>query len=127
MDLSGLRENGVTHILVCGNYLQECFPESFEYLKLPIDDAMSQDLFTYFKDAINFIKNAKVVLVHCAAGMSRSPSMVIAYLMAVKGMQYKEAFDFAKERRRIVMPNPGFCSQLKKLGKMLESGEFKLE
>lgn len=52
------------------------------------------------------------VLVHCYAGVSRSPALVIAYLMATKGWGLEEAYDFVKERRRIIKPNRSFINQL---------------
>ena len=48
------------------------------------------------------------VLVHCYAGMSRSPTCVIAYLMAVKGLTLDHAWDYVKDIRDIARPNPGF-------------------
>jgi protein-tyrosine phosphatase len=54
------------------------------------------------------------VLVHCQMGMSRSSSLVIAFLMKEYGMDYHIAKKFAKDRRPIVQPNEGFERELKK-------------
>jgi protein-tyrosine phosphatase len=48
------------------------------------------------------------VLVHCQMGMSRSSSLVIAFLMKEYGMDYHSARIFAKNKRKIVQPNEGF-------------------
>ena len=48
------------------------------------------------------------VLVHCFAGVSRSASIIIAYLMKEKNNTYKEAFSFVKAKRSIIDPNFGF-------------------
>ena len=56
----------------------------------------------------------RTILVHCAAGVSRSASFVIAYLMGKKNMSFDEAFEHTKERRKIIRPNSGFLEQLKK-------------
>ena len=48
------------------------------------------------------------VLVHCAAGVSRSASIVIAYLMRIKGWTYAEAFSYVKSKRFVICPNSGF-------------------
>jgi len=53
------------------------------------------------------------VLVHCAAGKSRSASLVIAYLMREFKWKYEEAFNYVKSKRSIVQPNPGFVKLLK--------------
>ena len=50
-------------------------------------DNSAQDIKKYFVDAIDFIHNARLnggnVLVHCLAGISRSTTLVIAYIMTV--------------------------------------------
>jgi protein-tyrosine phosphatase len=40
--------------------------------------------------------------VHCIAGVSRSVSIVLAYLIRDKGMTYDEAYQSVKVRRQIV-------------------------
>jgi protein-tyrosine phosphatase len=53
-------------------------------------------------------------MVHCLAGVSRSVSLSIAFLIKHKGMAYKEAYALIKGRRKIIHPNDGFIEQLKK-------------
>lgn len=48
------------------------------------------------------------VLVHCQMGMSRSSSLVIAFLIKEYGMDYHKAKIFTKNKRKIVCPNDGF-------------------
>jgi len=52
------------------------------------------------------------VLVHCLAGMSRSATIVIAYLLATTPMTAKEATEFVRSKRRVIRPNYGFTKQL---------------
>ena len=52
------------------------------------------------------------VLVHCLAGMSRSATIVIAYLLATTSMTAREATEFVRSKRRIIRPNYGFAKQL---------------
>jgi protein-tyrosine phosphatase len=58
------------------------------------------------------------VLVHCAAGMSRSPTVVIAYLMKVHRKSLREAFAYVRSKR-FVSPNYGFMKQLSAYAKEL--------
>ena len=53
-----------------------------------------------------------MVLVHCYAGVSRSASVVIAYLMNQHGMSLKDAYQYVKNKRYFIKPNEGFRKQL---------------
>jgi hypothetical protein len=52
------------------------------------------------------------VLVHCAAGVSRSATVVLGYLMARQNLSLAAALQHLKEVRPWVSPNPGFMQQL---------------
>jgi len=52
------------------------------------------------------------VLVHCHAGVSRSPTAVIAWLMKHCDLRLEAAYELVKERRPIVYINFGFFAQL---------------
>jgi dual specificity MAP kinase phosphatase len=112
-----LTELGVTHILNVTALLPLHFEsDGIVYKRLPASDSGSQNLKQYFMEAIEFIDNARAangrVLVHCQAGVSRSPTIVIAYLIAKNRKNLSEAFSFVKDRRSIVAPNLNFMGQL---------------
>ena len=127
MDLETLTSKGITHIVISAKYLGKYFPDKFQYLELPLDDHPDQDLISHLKPAINFIKNGKIVFVHCAAGISRSASIVIAYLMTTKKWKYDDAYNFVKSKRSVIDPNFGFVKQLKKLDEQIQKGELKID
>ena len=54
----------------------------------------------------------KRVLVHCAAGISRSATIVIAWLMKTYGINRNKAILFVRARRSIISPNDGFIAIL---------------
>ena len=91
--------------------MEKFFPNDFEYYQINIIDRETQDLSLYFEESNNFIKNAKNVLVHCVAGKSRSPSIVIAE----KKMSFNEAFSLVKLKRSIIDPNANFIKNLQYL------------
>ena len=55
------------------------------------------------------------VLVHCAAGVSRSSATVIYYLMTREYMSYDTALKRVRDVRHIAWPNEGFEYQLRAL------------
>ena len=115
-----LKALGITNILVVGSGLDVNYPKDFIYKKIEIDDFYSENIGKYFDDTYKFIDEAiGNVFVHCAAGISRSASVVIAYFMKKEGKTYEQAFDFVKERRNCVNPNEGFVNQLMKYEKKL--------
>eukprot|EP01017_Pseudomicrothorax_dubius_P011341 TRINITY_DN14221_c0_g1_i1.p1 TRINITY_DN14221_c0_g1~~TRINITY_DN14221_c0_g1_i1.p1 ORF type:complete len:213 (+),score=26.57 TRINITY_DN14221_c0_g1_i1:64-702(+) len=124
LDKDVLLAKGITHVLVAGKNLVAKFPETFTYHKIDIYDSLDQDLFPYFEDCFEFIDRAERIYVHCAAGVSRSPSIVIGYLMTRKNLSFEEALELVRSKRWIVDPNSNFVSQLKKLSSL--SGESPL-
>lgn len=53
-----------------------------------------------------------VVLVHCNAGVSRSSSIAIGYLMQREGLSFEDAYSQVKVARPSIHPNRGFYQQL---------------
>jgi atypical dual specificity phosphatase len=111
-----LKDIGITHVLTIVLGISPVFPDHFQYMNIPAQDIPDQDLQQYFLDATNFIDNAiknnGKVLVHCSYGVSRSASMVIAYLMRT-GHSYDDVLAFVQSKRSVVLPNPGFEQQLR--------------
>ncbi|KAG8805947.1 hypothetical protein FRC17_005257 [Serendipita sp. 399] len=62
------------------------------------------------------------VLCHCLAGVSRSPTVVAAYLIQAFGMRTDDALTLLRERREVVEPNPGFVHQLFMYEKRIRMG-----
>jgi protein-tyrosine phosphatase len=52
--------------------------------------------------------NGRNILVHCFAGISRSSTTVIAYMMKELGYTFRKALAHCKARRKEVLPNSGF-------------------
>jgi Dual specificity phosphatase, catalytic domain len=49
------------------------------------------------------------VLVHCAAGRSRSGTVVVTLMALLRGWTYAQALRYVQSRRPIVLPNQGFA------------------
>lgn len=87
-----------------------------EELHIEIDDVPMTDFLELFNKTIDFMSNIvhnnDAVAVHCRAGVSRAPTLVIAYLMKEENMNLFEAFEMIKSKRRFIRPNIGFWKQL---------------
>ncbi|CAG9334560.1 unnamed protein product [Blepharisma stoltei] len=114
-----LREIGIKYIIrVLDDEKVELLP-GFIYFYIKAKDTKTQNIKKYLPGALDFIddlikKNEKV-LVHCYAGISRSPSIVIALIMRNFRKTFDEAYEYLKERRPCIRPNKGFIKQLKEL------------
>jgi protein-tyrosine phosphatase len=79
-------------------------------------DMSDEDIISHLDSAVDFMVDARGkgnVLVHCAMGVSRSASMVIAYLVREHQMSLAEALAYLKEKRSCIKPNRGFMKQLR--------------
>lgn len=114
-DRESLAKNGITHILSVHNNAKPVY-EDMTYLCIHADDASSQNLLQHFKESIGFIHecrlNGGACLVHCLAGVSRSTTLVVAYLMTVTSYDWEECLSAIKAVRSFVGPNYGFQQQL---------------
>ncbi len=54
----------------------------------------------------------KNILIHCAAGISRSASFTIAYFMRERKIGFQAALEYVRSKRKCIHPNSGFRAQL---------------
>ncbi|XP_005099471.1 dual specificity protein phosphatase 6 [Aplysia californica] len=117
-DLAQLQKYGITYILNVTANVPNMFEneQDFKYLQIPISDHWSQNLSSFFPQAIRFIdearNNKKGVLVHCLAGISRSVTVTVAYLMSRQSMSLNRAYDHVKHCKPNISPNFTFMGQL---------------
>lgn len=126
-----LRYIKITHVLTVAEEFNHS--ELYEhmgiiYKRLPIKDEDSFPFYKYFDEASDFIheclNNQGKIVVHCAIGISRSPTAVMAYLIKHKNFSMDEAFVLVKRKRNIIDPNNGFLQQLKEYeSKIRKKGE----
>uniref|UniRef100_A0A6A7FSF3 protein-tyrosine-phosphatase n=2 Tax=Hirondellea gigas TaxID=1518452 RepID=A0A6A7FSF3_9CRUS len=99
------------------------FVQDSHFLRIPVNDNFSEKLTPYFWDAFNFIDKVREsggsVLVHCLAGISRSATVAIAFVMKHLHLPYEEAYRYVKNRRPTISPNINFVGQLLELDKHL--------
>lgn len=142
-DTARLQSEGITHILnaaseelysfVFGrsatNTLEE-FQSMFTIKCLECDDRPSENLSGHFADIADFIEVGRAaggVVVHCAAGISRSTTSLAAYLMIKEHLSLDAALHKVHLARQHVHPNDGFWRQLRDLESVLIAQGFELE
>ncbi|KAJ4833545.1 hypothetical protein Tsubulata_021229 [Turnera subulata] len=112
-----LRQNGITHVLNCVGFVcPEYFKGDLVYKTLWLQDSPSEDITSILYDVFDYFEDVREhggrVLVHCCQGVSRSTSLVIAYLMWREGQSFEDAFQYVKAARGVTNPNMGFACQL---------------
>ena len=87
-----------------------------KYLRIPIVDTATTQIFKYFEQSCRFIQSAidskSKILIHCRHGQSRSASIMAAWLILNNRMSVEEALKFIKSKRPRISPNDGFVAQL---------------
>jgi protein-tyrosine phosphatase len=78
-----------------------------------------------FDEVFDFIQEARSnslnVLIHCQAGISRSATFMIGYVMRTMKLKHTEAYDLVWQCRECIDPNLGFMAFLMKYEKHFAS------
>ncbi|XP_031419086.1 dual specificity protein phosphatase 22-B isoform X2 [Clupea harengus] len=119
-DREQLAKHNVTHILSIHDTAAPILQE-MTYLCIPAADLPTQNLTQHFKESIIFMHESRLkgegCLVHCLAGVSRSVTLVVAYIMTVTGLSWTEALAAVRVARPGAGPNQGFQRQLQEFDK----------
>ena len=116
--LPGLRESNVTRILNVTSSIPNHFEDmqGFMYKQIAVEDNHDVDMMQHLPGAFQFIEEARAcgekVLVHCHAGMSRSVTIILAYLMKYYDHTLETAHEYVKLRKPDIAPNFSFMGQL---------------
>ncbi|XP_020030619.1 dual specificity protein phosphatase 13B isoform X2 [Castor canadensis] len=136
-DKNRLIQLGITHVVnvAAGKFQVDTGAKFYrgiplEYYGIEAEDNPFFDLSIYFLPVAQYIGAALNtprgrVLVHCAMGVSRSATVVLAFLMICKNMTLMEAIQTVQAHRDIC-PNSGFLRQLQVLDNRLGRGTGRL-
>jgi dual specificity phosphatase 12 len=130
-DINKLSQLGITSLVSASQYspyspspfslplspVRQHYDTTLDILRIPVDDSPSANLIQHFPAARRFIRAAldkgDGVLVHCQAGVSRSATLVAAYLMAQEpGIDVDQALASIRKVRPQVEPTETFLHQL---------------
>ena len=117
-----LRAHGISLVLTvaCGLHIK--LPDDIQHRVVHVRDEVHEDLLAHMEEALAILSHGRAegkgVLVHCFAGVSRSATVVLAYLMREARRRGTPrpwlggAFRVVSGARPRVDPNPGFIRQL---------------
>ncbi|XP_023024258.1 dual specificity protein phosphatase 21 [Leptinotarsa decemlineata] len=114
----------ISCIISCAPELPESpLHDEVIYHKIEVIDSGCSRILQYFDPAADLIHQVSSLggktLVYCVAGVSRSASICLAYLMKYQKLSLLEAYNYVKLRRPRIKPNCGFFKQLIEYEKQL--------
>lgn len=112
-----LEKNNIKHILSFLDFSpQITCPDKFSYKLFFMHDNVCQDILSSIKEVIPLIEIAaqknENVFIHCHMGISRSVTVVVAWLMWKNNMSFAHALQKVKKQRYFAQPNYNFSNQL---------------
>eukprot|EP01084_Bolivina_argentea_P090062 162335_1 len=114
-----LQNYGITYMLNCaGSDINIAYPSNFRAHKFDADDHWQYNLIEkHMDECIAFIDECKnnggKICVHCMAGMNRSATVTVAYLLHYfKDMNLLQAVEYTVKKRSWILTNGGFRRQL---------------
>ena len=122
MSKSSLQLKNITHILCVGKEMVNFFKKDFTIMKLDVLDSEDEDILNDFEIIYNFIEEGREkggILIHCYGAISRSPTIIIAYLIKKLKIPLEEAYNIVKSIKSDINPNEGFISKLKDFEKTI--------
>ena len=112
LDASSLKSLQANHITGVLNVAKEIQCSEFDGIvcnKISLVDGAGNDperLLYSVSVLKRLLKDHKCVLVHCAAGISRSATVLAMHLSISHGMSFEEAVNLLQKKRPVVDPHP---------------------
>ena len=108
----------ITHILNCTNEVGMVYPTSVIGYRIALEDDNPEGSNELLKKGAEVLKQwlndpDAIILVHCFAGMSRSVSVIIAYLVIDKNYTVRDAVKYLSNRRPFIRPFKGFLNEIR--------------
>lgn len=109
---SGLENAGITHVINATTHCDNYFTDTLQYLRISIEDDSLASISEHLDQALQFIKSADKVLIHCHWGRSRSATVILYALIHLYNYTFQQAFKLLITRRPEVSINLNFLKEL---------------
>jgi len=131
LNLKELKMNDIKSILNVGYGIPNHFEnninddddnvkDKISYLKIDMLDDVTYNIIDQFNRCFEFIDSQPSVLIHCNAGISRSSTILLAYMMNKYKKPLSTCLTLVRDARACVKPNQGFQKQLEQFEKILK-------
>lgn len=109
-----LKQNNIQTIICVADdvIIDKLTSTNIQVYHFNIQDTYTCDISLYFDEISDVIHKQKSVLVNCLAGISRSATIVIAYIMKYYSLNLQEAYKYVRKRRNRICPNKKFMDYL---------------
>jgi len=124
-NIDKLNELNIKNIISAVTGFDDIYDTSFNHLCLNLIDNESQNIVRYFDITYHYIdniisknisssseKNKQRILIHCICGVSRSVTILLAYIIKKYNYTPRYALTLVQKKRPIADPNPNFMKQL---------------
>lgn len=112
-NITFLNKNNITDIVcVAADAIINNNDKNITIHKFNLKDDYECNISQYFDEITELINKKNIVLVNCMAGVSRSATIVLAYLMRYYNLNLKDAFIYVREKRNQICPNKKFMECL---------------
>ena len=97
------------------NQVRSLYEENgIQHVFFPCEDEPEENIDRYFSAFLDLMEKApKPVLVHCWAGISRSATLAIIFVIVYMEMSVTDAFLHVRKQRPVIGPNGGFMKQIR--------------
>ena len=122
-NLDCLKKHQISHVVnLTSQHCPNLHSREIEYSSFVISDRANFDLLSILDRIITIvqekIEQGHRVLIHCKMGVSRAPSIVLAFLIKKMKMTYEAAFENLQKINSKISPNLGFLIQLQQFEKL---------
>ncbi|KAL4454260.1 hypothetical protein ABPG74_012217 [Tetrahymena malaccensis] len=123
-NLQNLEKDNIKSVLSIDRNHNFKLPDSYNHKTIIVFDNEMESIKAHFDKSYQFIfnsiQNQQNILIHCRRGISRSATILIAFLMKFQNKSYEDCYNFLKQKRPVINPNSGFVKQLKSYEKVLK-------